>query len=126
MSFVLECLFELLLDMTLFWSVFAKDIFCALSNIALIVVTQWGIMNRCSCWTMWGKRGLNLPHLPGVVSELMRDARHVAPWIVSTAIIFQLVFCGLVAWKYWDAVRVFIQRDDGISNAEWKKQMRGS
>jgi hypothetical protein len=104
--------------------VFSKDVFFALSNIAIVLITQWGILNRCSCWSMWGMTGLHLPQLPGVKPELMYFIRHEAPWIVFTAVIFQLAFCGVVAWHYWDAVRVFIQRDDGASNASWRKTKR--
>ncbi|CAI6338279.1 unnamed protein product [Periconia digitata] len=125
-SFILESLIEHWVREWRFWSVFTKDVFCALSNIAIVVVTQWGIMNRCSCWSMWGLAGLHLPHLPEVMPQLMRDARHVAPWIVSTAILFQMLFCGLIAWWYYDAVRVFIQRDDGISHSRWRRRNPGA
>ena len=42
--------------------------------------------------------------------------RQIAPWVVSTAVILQMLLVGAVLWKYWDAVRVYIQRDDGLSN----------
>ncbi|KAF2635829.1 hypothetical protein P280DRAFT_510845 [Massarina eburnea CBS 473.64] len=48
MSFTLECLFDQKLKgKLLFWSVFTKDLLAALSNIAIVVITQWGVMNRC-------------------------------------------------------------------------------
>ncbi|KAF1955510.1 hypothetical protein CC80DRAFT_493009 [Byssothecium circinans] len=46
-SFALEYLFERWLkDGWLFWSVFAKDLVCALGNVGIVAITQWGIMNR--------------------------------------------------------------------------------
>ncbi|KAF2117639.1 hypothetical protein BDV96DRAFT_643991 [Lophiotrema nucula] len=121
LSFALECVVERWMQ-KIFWVVFWKDMFFALSTIILVLVTQWGIMNSCACWSMWGLRGLHLPQLPEVEPELMYYIRHVAPWITFMAILFQLVFSAAVAWKYWDAVRVFIQRDDGMPNLGWKKK----
>lgn len=111
---------ELWLRKYLFWAVFYKDLFFALSNIGIVIITQWGIMNRCSCWTMWGLTGLHLPQLPTVKPVLMNYIRRIAPWIVFMAILLQLLFCSAVVWKYWDAMRVYVQRDDGKSNREWK------
>jgi hypothetical protein len=71
---------------------------------------------------MWGFTGLSLPQWPGVKTELMELIREKAPWIVCMAILFQLLFCAAVGWKYWDAFRVFVQRDDGVSNLSWKTQ----
>jgi hypothetical protein len=58
--------------------------------------------------------------LPAVKKDLMFFIRHIAPWIVFAALTFHLLFCAVVMWKYWDAIRVFIQRDDGLSNRPWK------
>jgi hypothetical protein len=118
----MEYLVERWLRRGLFWAVFGKDVFFALSNIGIIGVTQWGILNRCVCWTTWGWTGLTLPQLPNVKPELMNYIRNVAPWVVVGAVLFQFVFCVVVAWKYWDAVRVFIQRDDGVSNLQLREQ----
>ncbi|KAF2256451.1 hypothetical protein BU26DRAFT_513280 [Trematosphaeria pertusa] len=41
------------------------------------------------------------------------------------AILFQLAFCVAVAVKYWDAVRVYIQRDDGVSDSGWQRRKGG-
>ncbi|KAF1921844.1 hypothetical protein BDU57DRAFT_64211 [Ampelomyces quisqualis] len=104
----------------LFWAVFWKDLVCALSNIAIVIVVQWGIMNRCSCWSGWGSTFVHLPQLPEVKADLLFFIRNLAPWIVFAALMFHLLFCAAVMWKYWDAIRVFIQRDDGLSNTTWK------
>jgi hypothetical protein len=94
----------------------------AITNIGLVIITQWGIMNSCACWSMWGMRGLHLPQMSDTKPELMYYTQHVAPWITFMAILFQFVFCAAIIWTNWDAVRVYIQRDDGMSNREWKKQ----
>lgn len=122
LSFLVECCFELWLSKGLFWAVFYKDLVATLTNIGVILITQWGIMNSCACWSMWGMRGLHLPQMSNVTPDLMYYTQQVAPWITFMAILFQLVFCGAVSWVYRDAVRVYIQRDDGMSNREWKKR----
>ncbi|KAK7190822.1 hypothetical protein PSPO01_02985 [Paraphaeosphaeria sporulosa] len=121
-SFLLECGFELWLPQGLFWAVYCKDMIAALMNVGTIVITQWGIMNSCACWSMWGMRGLHLPQMLDVKHELMHYTRHVAPWITFMAILFQFLFCAAIIWRYWDAVRVYIQRDDMMSNRGWKKR----
>ncbi|KAF2677268.1 hypothetical protein K458DRAFT_163206 [Lentithecium fluviatile CBS 122367] len=123
LSFAIECLLERWLQKKkLFWAVFWKDVLLALTNISIIIITQCGILQRCSCWTAWGLTWLHLPQLPNVKPELMHYIRHIAPAITFTAILFQFVFCAAIVWRYWDAVRVFIQRDDGISNLPLKYQ----
>ncbi|KAF1973167.1 hypothetical protein BU23DRAFT_640840 [Bimuria novae-zelandiae CBS 107.79] len=123
LSFLLECNFELWLQNGLFWTVYCKDLIAALINIGLVVITQWGIMNSCACWSMWGMRGLHLPQMSDVMPELMYYTQHVCPWITFMAILFQLIFCATVSWTYWDTVRVYIQRDDGMSNRGWQRKM---
>jgi hypothetical protein len=120
LSFLFEVVAErLLAGERLFWTVFWKDTVCALSNIAIIVVVQWGILNRPACWSIWGTTGLYLPQMPEVTRELMYFIRQVAPGIVFAALMFHFFFCVAVICRYWDAVRVFVQRDDGLSNISW-------
>lgn len=75
---------------------------------------------------MWGLAGVHLPELEEVKPELMKFVRKKAPWIVFMAILCQLLFCAAVAWRYWDAVRVFVQRDDGTSNFSWREDREKS
>jgi hypothetical protein len=120
LSFAVEFACEKMLKQRmLFWVVFWKDVAGAVTNIVIIIMVQWGIMNRCSCWSGWGSTWVHLPQLPAVKVELMYFIKHVAPWIVSAALVLHLVFCAAVMWKYRDAIRVFIQRDDGLSNRRW-------
>jgi len=110
---------KMLKQRVLFWAVFGKDVVCALSTIAIIVVVQWGIMNRCSCWSGWGSTWVHLPQLPEVSAELMHFIKDIAPGIVFAALMFHFLFCVAIVWRYLDAIRVFIQRDDGVSNLAW-------
>lgn len=54
--------------------------------------------------------------MPEVTPDLMHFIKDVAPWIVFGALMSHFTFCAVVIWEYWDAVRVFVQRDDGVSN----------
>jgi hypothetical protein len=120
LSFSVEVACETMLKQRmLFWVVFWKDVAFAMMNIVIIIMVQWGIMNRCSCWSGWGSTWVHLPQLPAVKVELMYFIKHIAPWIVAAALVLHFIFCAAVMWKYRDAIRVFIQRDDGRSNRSW-------
>ncbi|KAF2004955.1 hypothetical protein P154DRAFT_560345 [Amniculicola lignicola CBS 123094] len=108
----------------LFAVVFSKDVLFATSNVVVIFMVQSGLLNRCSCWSMFGLTGVNLPQHPDVTPILMHFVKRIAPWITFMAIFFQFLFCGMVLWKYSDAIRVFVQRDDGISNLGWDRVKR--
>ncbi|KAH7084854.1 hypothetical protein BKA63DRAFT_4313 [Paraphoma chrysanthemicola] len=124
LSFLIQgCCERVLHHEVVFQVLFWKDVFCAMSNIGIIVIVQWGIMNRCSCWAGMGSTWVHLPQLPKVKGELMYYIRHVAPFIVFVALMFHFLFCAAVIWKYRDAIRVFIQRDDGVSNMSWRSQV---
>ncbi|ORX95507.1 hypothetical protein BCR34DRAFT_607932 [Clohesyomyces aquaticus] len=107
-------------DDRLFTAVVCKDVSCALINISIILITQWGIFYRCACWTDLGRKGLALPQIPEIKRELMDMIRDTFPWVVGGAITFHILFCLLVAVCYRDALRVFLQRDDGMSNFWWR------
>jgi len=119
LSFLMGIVCERRLGKVLFRFVIGKDTFFALSTIVTIVVVQWGIMNSPACWSAWGSTGLHLPQMPGVKQDLMHFIKDVAPWIVFAALMVQVLLCIAVLCRYWDAVRVFIQRDDGESNMTW-------
>lgn len=120
LSFFSEVVFKKLLGRrVIFWAVFWKDMVFTLATIAIIIVVQWGILNRSACWSRWGSTWVHLPQIAEVKTDLMFFIQNTAPWIVSAALMFHLMFCVVVGWKYWDAIRIFIQRDDGLSNATW-------
>jgi hypothetical protein len=79
-----------------------------------IVVTQFGIFNRCDSYTRWGHFGLALPEMPDVAATLEHGIRTVYPAIVFVSIGLQmLVVPVVVAIWYPHALLVFLQRDDG-------------
>lgn len=122
-SFCLDIVLERLLRRRVIsWTVFWKDMIFSLITIAIIILVQWGILNRSVCWSQWGSTWVHLPQIPEVKTDLMYFIRYTAPWIVSAALVFHLTFCVVVAWRYWDAIRIFIQRDDGMPNVVWRKR----
>ena len=103
-----------------FWFIFVKDLICALSTIGGVMYAHVGIFNRCSCYTNWGRTGLALPAMPHVKNILAYRIRHTYPAIIFAGIVFQLVFIPIfVLVKNRNAVRVFLQKDHGESNASW-------
>lgn len=115
-SFIIECLLERLLHKGLFWAVFMKDVFFGFGNIAIVLSIQCGLLYRCSCATRWDTLPFYPPQWPGVSDNLMKFIRREAPAITVAAITIQLVLCAAILWTFFDAVRVYIQRDDGASN----------
>ena len=103
-----------------FWTVCLKDILATVATMGGIITTQVGIFNRCSCYTRWGRTGLALPEMPDVAKTLFYRLHTSYLAITFTSISIELVFVPLIVciW-YRDALRTFVQRDDGISNADW-------
>ena len=97
-----------------------KDLIATLATMLGIVATQIGVFNRCSCYTLWGKTGLALPEMPEVQNLLIHRMQKVYPAVTFTCIGLQLIIVPLyLCIRYRHAVRVFLQRDDGNSNANW-------
>ncbi|KAK3380507.1 hypothetical protein B0T24DRAFT_664495 [Lasiosphaeria ovina] len=114
-DFVLACLFPN--KNRLYNITFAKDAAAALAVVTLIVVTQLGIFNQCACYTAWGAAPLALPQLPAVAKVL--TTRIARDWPAATFlwIGMELLLCVFaVGVRYRDALRVYLQRDDGSSN----------
>jgi hypothetical protein len=79
-----------------------------------IVVTQFGIFNRCDSYKRWGHVGLALPEMPDVAATLEQRIGTVYPAIVFVSIGLQmLVVPVVVAIWYRHALLMFLQRDDG-------------
>jgi len=103
-----------------FWFTFFKDLGAMASTLGLVIATQIGIFNKCSCYTRDGKAGLALPQIPMVETSLEDRLNFVYPAISMTGIAAQLlVFPGLIMVWYYEAISVFLQRDDGKSNLQW-------
>lgn len=105
---------------TLFWCTYVKDLIATCTTMGAVIATQVGLFNRCACYTKWGKTGLALPEMPGIAHILRTRLGREYPAIVFTSIAIELLIVPLAIWLWYvDAMRVFVQRDDGKSNAKW-------
>lgn len=96
----------------------AKDILSTIVTSLNIILTQWGVLNRCDCYTSWDSTGLALPLMPDVDLILRQRLGGFYFIITVLGIGLLLVFVpAYVCWRYWEALRVYVQRDDGESNA---------
>jgi hypothetical protein len=98
-----------------FWLVMAKDIISAGIVAAVIFTTQVGILNRSDCWSLWGKTGVCLPQISKDI--VGRRLGFEYPLIIFLTISILFCICAFVGWNYRLALRVYLQRDDGGSNA---------
>ncbi|MCJ1278237.1 hypothetical protein MMC21_006052 [Puttea exsequens] len=107
----------------LFWTTFTKDLAFTLATLMGVVLTQWGVMNRCACYTNWGRKGLALPQMPDV-DKILYERINLHYWLIAAlGLAFQLlVVLGCVWWRCPLAFRVYIQRDDAQSN--WPQWLR--
>lgn len=101
----------------LFWSTFAKDAVMTSFTMVLVVLTQVGILNRCSCSSLFGRTGVMLPQMPEVAKVLRYRLGTLYTAVTIISVVFESVVVPLtVCWWYGDAVRVYVQCDDGTSN----------
>lgn len=104
----------------LFNATLLKDVLVTVATLTGIIVTQAGVFNRCSCYTIWGRTGLALPQMPDVAAILLQRVKTTYPAITFTSIGIELVVIPLfICFRYNHAIRVFTQRDDRSSNAVW-------
>ncbi|CZT13060.1 uncharacterized protein RCO7_04247 [Rhynchosporium graminicola] len=100
--------------------ILGKDIVATLATVTGIIVTQVGVFNRCSCYTRWGRVGLALPEWSPVSHVLFGRIGTAYPAIAFTCIGIMLFLIPLLIARHYElAVRVFLQRDDGVSNLDW-------
>ena len=66
---------------------------------------------------------LILPNYQWVV-DMMEQRMKLFAGLVFGIICIQLLFVGIVAWYYWQALQVYLQRDDGKS--DWLNPRRFS
>lgn len=90
----------------------AKDTIATLTQISIIIITQWGILQRCSCWNQDGM--FILPYYQWVVNMMAQRMKFFAG-IIFGIIGIQVLLVGIMAWYYWQALKVYLQRDDGKS-----------
>jgi hypothetical protein len=76
------------------------------ATLGLVMATQIGILNRCSCYTKGGKIGLALPQTPMVKATLEHRIDVHYPLIAVTGIVAQLlIFTSIImAWYYGGAL----------------------
>ncbi|PVH84377.1 hypothetical protein DL98DRAFT_651609 [Cadophora sp. DSE1049] len=97
-----------------------KDIIATLATLTGIIVTQIGVFNRCSCYTRWGRVGVALPQWKSVSGVLSWRIHTAYPAISFLCIGIMLLIVPLMTARQYElAIRVFLQRDDGVSNLEW-------
>ena len=104
----------------LFWCTYVKDLIATGSTMGCVIAIQLGIFNRCSCYTQWGNTGLALPEMPDVAAVLQARLGREYPAITFSSIVIELLIVPLAIWLwYGDAMRVYVQRDDGESSLKW-------
>lgn len=96
---------------TQFWAKFVKEVIAGGVVITITLLTVIGILNRCDCYTMWGRRDFANPIYPDVAAKLKDRFRTEWPALVGVGIAVQLLACALLTWKYRTAARVYLQKD---------------
>ena len=101
-----------------------KDCIAIALTFSLVIATQVGILNKCECFTNWGKTGLALPEMPSAAADLGHRIRTVYPGLIFGCLVFEfLAFPLYVAVRYPHAFQVFLQRDDGKSDFVWIRRV---
>ena len=101
-----------------FYGTLMKDILIALGTVVWIILVHVGYLNRCACYTRGGKVPLALPEMPQVADILSHRINTIYPGIAFASIGLELIVIpSIIGILYSDALRVFIQRDDGNSHA---------
>ena len=107
------------------WTV-AKDVIISSATLGGVIAVQVGVLNRCSCYTMWGSRSVALPGMPIVYERLRHRLSTWYPALAFTCIGIELLIVpALIYWRYPDAFRVYLQRDDGKPNLKWLQNPLG-
>ncbi|KAK3986973.1 hypothetical protein QBC44DRAFT_401412, partial [Cladorrhinum sp. PSN332] len=90
---------------------FVKEVIMGTSAILVILLVQFGIFNRCDCFTLWGKVPLALPEIPEVAAVLMHRIAFEWPAVTFGWIGIEMVFCVVIWRVYQDAFDVYNQED---------------
>ena len=107
------------------WTV-TKDVIISIATLGGVIAVQVGVLNRCSCYTMWGFYGLALPEMPVVYEKLRRRLSTWYPGLAFTCIgIELLIIPALIYRQYPGAFRVYLQHDDGAPNLKWLQNPLG-
>lgn len=104
----------------LFYLTLTKDIFITGATVAWVIVVHVGYLHRCACYTRWGRVALALPEMPQVADKLSHRISTIYPGIAFASISLELIVIpSIIGFRYSDALRVLMQRDDGVSNVGW-------
>jgi hypothetical protein len=96
----------------LFRTSLIKDTLFATAGMIILILGQLGIYNRCTCWTQWGNAALVLPQLEGIAATV--DSRLRVWWVlIALGLGLQVGFCGGCARMFWDAIKVYLMKDEG-------------
>ncbi len=107
------------------WTV-TKDVLISIATLGGVIAVQVGVLNRCSCYTMWGFDGVALPEMPIVYEKLRHRLSTWYPGLAFTCIGVELLIVpALIYRRYPDAFRVYLQRDDGEPNLKWLQKPLG-
>ena len=110
----------------LFWWTLIKDVMVSIATLGGVIAVQVGVLNRCSCYTMWGLVGAALPGMPIVYEKLRHRLSTWYPALAFTCIGIELfIVPALIYRQYPDAFRVYLQRDDGMPNLKWLQNPSG-
>jgi hypothetical protein len=105
----------------LFIITFLKDFLCFCATMAMVLATQFGIYHKCDCYTNSGNVGLALPEQDATANTLRQglEVGGIYTVIVTLGLVLQVAIVPLLLWwRYYDAFRVFLQKDDGTSNLD--------
>ena len=102
----------------LFRWAFCKDLFFALGTTGWLMATVIGALNRCDCW-IGPHDELILPKRSDINNILIQRLHSLYPALIFSAMTLELIVPPIWIWLYYrDALKVFVQRDDGKSNFE--------
>lgn len=92
-----------------------KDVLFAGIVASVVLTTQLGILNRPDCWSHWGREGVWLPQITKDVVEDRLKCEY--PLVIFLTVVVLFGICGFIGWSHRLGLRVYLQRDDGRSNA---------
>lgn len=100
---------------------YLKDMVSIMGTLGLMFLSVFGLLNKCFCWT-WAngyRIPLVLPQRHDIDTILQHRLKFEYPAFVFTGLAIEcLVVPAWICFRYYDALRVFVQRDDGMLNWE--------
>ena len=99
---------------------YLKDVGAVAATLGFVFATVVGVLNKCHCWTNFGRVSLVFPQRRDIDELLQHRLAVDYPAYIFSGIAVELfVIPGWIWYCYGDAMSVFIQRDDNISNSAW-------